>query len=129
MSSNNQVPSISDAPDSLAADQSRRAKRYVVQMVIRLVCFVGAVLVHGWLSFVLIAAAIVLPYVAVLLVNAGRDQVTYDVSPMANLQVDAAPDHPSLGKVVELDDEGNVRSDTDTTDPNHRTTDQEPHDG
>ena len=148
MSSNNQVPSISNAPESLAEDQARRTRRYLIQMGIRLVCFLAAVVVHGWFSFVLIGAAIVLPYVAVLLVNAGRDQKTYDVSPMERLQVDAAPDHPSLGRVVALDDEGQVRDDVQgtaagappadahetprdrtphrTTD---RTTDQEPHDG
>src|SRR6478735_779732 len=83
-------------------------------MGIRLVCFLAAVIVHGWFSFVLIGAAIVLPYVAVLLVNAGRDQKTYDVSPMERLQVESAPDHPSLGRVVELDDEGQVREDAPT---------------
>ncbi|WP_318244581.1 DUF3099 domain-containing protein [Oerskovia merdavium] len=145
MSSNNKVPSISDAPESLAQDQARRTKRYLIQMGIRLVCFVGAVIVHGWFSFVLIGAAIVLPYVAVLLVNAGRDQRTYDVSPMERLQVEAAPDHPSLGRVVELDEDGQVRSDAPDSpahpgdgtdgpaDPTGRTTDrtntQEPHDG
>lgn len=111
MSSNNQVPSISNAPESLAEDQARRTKRYLIQMGIRLVCFLAAVIVHGWFSFVLIGAAIVLPYVAVLLVNAGRDQKSYDVSPMERLQVEAAPDHPGLGRVVELDDEGRVRDD------------------
>jgi hypothetical protein len=111
VSSNNQVPSISNAPESLAEDQARRTKRYLIQMGIRLVCFLAAVIVHGWFSFVLIGAAIVLPYVAVLLVNAGRDQKSYDVSPMERLQVEAAPDHPGLGRVVELDDEGRVRDD------------------
>ena len=116
MSSSNEVPSISNAPESLAQDQARRTKRYLIQMGIRLVCFLGAVIVHGWFSFVLIAAAIVLPYVAVLLVNAGRDQKTYDVSPMERLQVDTAPDRPSLGRVVELDDEGRVRPGADGPD-------------
>ncbi|KZM34138.1 DUF3099 domain-containing protein [Oerskovia enterophila] len=159
MSSNNKVPSISDAPESLAQDQARRTKRYLIQMGIRLVCFLAAVIVHGWFSFVLIGAAIVLPYVAVLLVNAGRDQRTYDVSPMERLQVEAAPDHPSLGRVVELDDEGRVRredpdspaapdapappptgepsdrsaagpaTDRPTDHPTDRPTQQEPHDG
>ncbi len=146
MSSNNKVPSISDAQESLAQDQARRTKRYLIQMGIRLVCFLAAVIVHGWFSFVLIGAAIVLPYVAVLLVNAGRDQRTYDVSPMERLQVEAAADHPSLGRVVELDDEGKVRredpdapgapdapvppSTDEPADPStSRPTQQEPHDG
>ncbi|MHA7132734.1 DUF3099 domain-containing protein [Oerskovia turbata] len=111
MSSNDQVPSISSAPESLAEDQARRTKVYLIQMGIRLVCFIGAVIVHGWFSFVLIGAAIVLPYVAVLFVNAGRVQQTYDVSPMEHFQVGAAPEPPRLGRVVELDEDGRVRPD------------------
>ena len=148
MSSNNQVPSISNAPESLAEDQARRTRRYLIQMGIRLVCFLAAVVVHGWFSFVLIGAAIVLPYVAVLLVNAGRDQKTYDVSPMERLQVDAAPDHPSLGRGGARGARGPGRAARPRPAPRaprpappatprdrtphrttDRTTDQEPHDG
>jgi hypothetical protein len=147
--SNDQVPSISNAPESLAEDQARRTKVYLIQMGIRLVCFIGAVIVHGWFSFVLIGAALVLPYVAVLFANAGRVQQSYDVSPMEQFQVGAAPEHPRLGRVVELDDDGQVRpeahdapddSRTSTPSASHqppgpetpttdRPTDQEPHDG
>jgi hypothetical protein len=119
--SNDQVPSISSAPESLAEDQARRTKVYLIQMGIRLVCFIGAVIVHGWFSFVLIGAAIVLPYVAVLFVNAGRVQQTYDVSPMEHFQVGAAPEPPRLGRVVELDEDGSVRPDDAGTSPSDDT--------
>ncbi len=40
-------------------------------MGIRTVCFVAAVIVgHGWVMWVLIAGALILPYVAVVMANA-----------------------------------------------------------
>lgn len=84
------VPSITSAPEPLADDQARRTRRYLVQMGIRVVCFLGAIAVYGrwpWLTLVLAAAAIVLPYSAVLFANAGRDQAHYDTSPMEHPQL------------------------------------------
>ncbi|MBM7820232.1 hypothetical protein JOE63_002709 [Cellulosimicrobium cellulans] len=77
------VPSITSAPEPLAADQARRERKYLIQMGIRLVCIFGAILAQGsWLTWVLAVGAIVLPYSAVLIANAGRDQARYDTSPM-----------------------------------------------
>ena len=95
-----EVPSITSAPEPLADDQARRTKRYLVQMGIRIVCFVGAVLVDVlWIRLVLIAAAVVLPYSAVLFANAGRDRVSYDTSPMVDVAPAElpAPDRPDPG--------------------------------
>lgn len=56
---------------------------YLIQMGVRVGCIVGAVAVgRGWLLWVFIAAAVVLPYTAVIFVNAGRDQSRYDTSPV-----------------------------------------------
>lgn len=67
----------------MAADQARRERKYLIQMGVRIVCFVAAILVApSWLTWVFAAAAIVLPYSAVLIANAGRDQAHYDTSPM-----------------------------------------------
>ncbi|MCB7137285.1 DUF3099 domain-containing protein [Cellulosimicrobium marinum] len=96
------VPSITSAQQPLAEDQARRTRRYLVQMGIRLVCFVAAIAVWStlpWLTFVLAAAAVVLPYVAVLGANAGRDQVHYDTSPMEHraLPPGTTPDGHGIG--------------------------------
>lgn len=81
-----EVPSITNAPESLEEDQARRTRRYLVQMGIRLVCFVGAIVVDVlWIRLVLIAAAVVLPYSAVLFANAGRDRISYDTSPVTDV--------------------------------------------
>jgi len=62
---------ITTAASSREADISRRQRRYVLSMSLRTVCFVGAILVGpGWLRWVLVAAAVLLPYVAVVMANA-----------------------------------------------------------
>lgn len=62
---------ITSAAESRDADISARQKRYVASMGLRTVCFVAAILVgDGWLRWVLVAAALVLPYVAVVMANA-----------------------------------------------------------
>lgn len=76
------VPSITSAPEPLAVDQARRTRSYLIQMSIRVVCIIGAVVVDGWVRWALVAAAVVLPYSAVLIANSGRDQVTHDTSPV-----------------------------------------------
>ncbi len=69
---------ITSAPVALRDDMARRTRRYLVQMGIRVVCFVAAVLAWGhapaWVLLGLVATATVMPYVAVLLANAGRER-------------------------------------------------------
>lgn len=73
-----EVPRITTAPEPLADDVARRTRRYLAQMGIRLVCFLLAVITWGhlppWLSGLLLVGAVVLPYVAVILANAGRER-------------------------------------------------------
>jgi hypothetical protein len=79
-----EVPSITNAPEPLADDIGRRQVRYLVQMGIRVVCFLGAIFTWNhvplWVSIVLIAAAVVLPYTAVIGANAGREHRDDDAS-------------------------------------------------
>jgi Flp pilus assembly protein TadB len=86
---------ITSAPESLAADQARRERRYLLQMGIRVVCFLLAVLlwrhVPLWLSLVFIVGAVVLPYVAVLFANAGRERRDEAPPGMVPRMLDAAP--------------------------------------
>ena len=70
--------SVTSAPEPLGADQARRQRRYLVQMGIRVVCFLLAAIlwqhVPMWVGLTLIVGAVVLPYVAVLFANAGRER-------------------------------------------------------
>jgi hypothetical protein len=69
-----EVVRITNAPEPLAEDLARRSRRYLWQMSIRVVCFVAAVAVDHWSRWLLLAGAVVLPYVAVVLANAGRER-------------------------------------------------------
>lgn len=44
-------------------------------MGVRTACFLGAVVAGGWLRWVLIAGALVLPYLSVVFANGGRERV------------------------------------------------------
>jgi len=64
---------ITTAGTSPRADIAARQKRYLLSMGIRSLCFVGAIVAAlvgiGWLWPILIGAALVLPYVAVVMAN------------------------------------------------------------
>jgi len=71
-----QVYRISAANKSLSDDIDVRTRRYLISMGIRTLCFIGAVISFlvfkqpavGW---VLLAGALILPYIAVVVANAG----------------------------------------------------------
>lgn len=73
-----QVHSITDAPLRHSTEQHARMVRYTIAMSTRVVCFVLAAVVgvvwQSWWAAVFVAAAIVLPYVAVVDANAGGDR-------------------------------------------------------
>ncbi|CAB4718767.1 MAG: DUF3099 domain-containing protein [Actinobacteria bacterium] len=64
---------ITTAAESRNADIAVRQKRYLLSMSLRSACFVGAVVAAlsgvAWLWPILIAGALVLPYIAVVLAN------------------------------------------------------------
>lgn len=63
---------ITTATRSRSADIAARQRRYLISMGIRTVCFVVALVSIGhWFMWVFIAASLVLPYVAVVMANAG----------------------------------------------------------
>jgi hypothetical protein len=64
---------ITTAPTSAADDIAGRQRRYLFSMAIRTACVIGAVAVGpGLLRWLLFAGAVLLPYVAVVLANAGN---------------------------------------------------------
>ncbi|MCB0916065.1 MAG: DUF3099 domain-containing protein [Actinobacteria bacterium] len=73
MAGRTQVYRITTAHQGLSTDQRARTRRYLVSMGIRTVCFIGAVLADGWLRWALVAGAVVLPYLAVVVANGGRE--------------------------------------------------------
>jgi hypothetical protein len=69
------VANVTTASTSLSDDLAMRTRRYLWTMGIRTVCFVGAIFVPGWPRWVLIAGAVLLPYLGVVGANAGREKV------------------------------------------------------
>ena len=69
------VVRITTAPETPQAEMGHRQRRYIVSMSIRTVCFVAAIIADGWLRWVLVAAAFVLPYVAVVMANSASPRV------------------------------------------------------
>ncbi len=70
-----QLPTrITSARVSRTEAVRRREVRYLLSMGVRTACFVAAIVVHGPARWVLVIAAFILPYVAVVIANApGHD--------------------------------------------------------
>ena len=71
------VYQITGARRGVRDDVDSRTRRYLISMGVRTVCFVLAVVTDGWLRWVLIAAAVVLPYLSVVFANGGRERVEH----------------------------------------------------
>ena len=65
---------ITTASSSRHEDIAARQRRYVFSMAVRTACFVAAILTEGWVRWVLVAAALILPYVAVVMANAASSR-------------------------------------------------------
>jgi hypothetical protein len=67
-----QVYLVTSARQSHSEEMSGRLRRYLISMTIRVICLVLAIFVFtGWLRLVGVAAAVVLPWIAVVMANAG----------------------------------------------------------
>ena len=64
-----QVQSATNVSGPLSADIDLRTKRYAIQMGIRVVCFILAILTPAPWRWIFLAGAVVLPYVAVIGAN------------------------------------------------------------
>ncbi|WP_436787450.1 DUF3099 domain-containing protein [Yinghuangia sp. YIM S10712] len=87
---------ISGARKGLSEDIRGRQRRYVLSMSIRTVCFLLAVVLSGPLRWVMLAAALFLPYIAVVVANAGREPTSDPppdaVPPMEHRAIEPPPD-------------------------------------
>ena len=71
--------SVTGLPTSRQDDRRERMRRYLLSMGIRTLCFVLAVVTLGVLhwtvvGWMLVIAAVILPYIAVVIANATRSQ-------------------------------------------------------
>ncbi|KQO64801.1 DUF3099 domain-containing protein [Curtobacterium sp. Leaf261] len=77
--------SITTLPASPTQDRQYRLKRYVFTMSVRVACFIGAVLLHNVWSVVPLVLAGVIPWVAVVVANAGNRRGSDLVEPGGQL--------------------------------------------
>lgn len=67
------VFNVTSAPVPLSVDQAARNRRYLISMAIRVTCFVLCIVASGWLRWAFFIGALVLPWFAVVIANAGRE--------------------------------------------------------
>ena len=67
--------SITTAGAPLSSDQSGRAKRYFISMMLRTACFLLAVVLPSPWRWIALVGALLLPYIAVVIANAGRETI------------------------------------------------------
>jgi flagellar basal body-associated protein FliL len=84
------VTSLDISPEE---ERKSRMIKYTIAMSVRVVCIVLAVMVQGWLMWLLFAGAIFLPYFAVVIANAqGATQTSKAakaVAPTITISADA----------------------------------------
>ncbi len=73
-----EVYAITDASEKHSNSVDKRAREYAFRMFLRIVCIVAAVFVDGWLRWVFIALAGILPWVAVVVANGNDRQQSND---------------------------------------------------
>ena len=73
--SSNPAQSATSLPQAPRDDADSRFAKYAITMAIRMACFIAMVAItpYGWYTWVLGAAAIFLPYIAVVIANVGED--------------------------------------------------------
>lgn len=108
------APSVTSLPQSPQDEADHRVRRYALTMGIRTVCFLLMALVQplGWWTWVFAAAAVFLPYIAVVYANAGSDSTPSSVeSPVSQLEAPRAsasrpaPAEPHVITIIEKRDD------------------------
>jgi hypothetical protein len=69
------VYDITSAQKSLSTDQPGRQRRYFISMMIRTACFILTVILPSPFRWFALAGAVFLPYIAVVVANAGRETI------------------------------------------------------
>ena len=92
-----EVFTITEAQRGLSQEQTGRTRRYLWSMGIRTACVLAAIVVPGWPRWVLVAGAVILPYIAVVIANAGREN---DVPGHVGVAPQGRPALPAAGEAV-----------------------------
>lgn len=96
-----EVFTITEAQRALSDEQTGRTRRYLISMGIRTACVIAAIFVPGWPRWVFIAGAVVLPYLAVVVANAGREN---DEPGDVGVAEQGRPALPAPGLIIDAGD-------------------------
>jgi hypothetical protein len=75
MNNDEDVYDITSAQKSLSSDQPGRQRRYFYSMMVRTACFILTVILPSPFRWFALAGAVFLPYIAVVIANAGRETI------------------------------------------------------
>ncbi len=75
MNNDDDVYDITSAQKSLSSDQPGRQRRYLYSMMVRTACFILTVILPSPFRWFALAGAVFLPYIAVVIANAGRETI------------------------------------------------------
>jgi hypothetical protein len=92
------VQTITSVTQGFKKDQADRTRTYLWSMGIRTSCFVAAIVTTGWVRWVMVAGAVFLPYVAVVVANAGRESGLRQVSAFVPFLAKALPPGSDKGR-------------------------------
>jgi len=67
---------ITNAQEALSQEQRGRQRRYFVSMMVRTACFISTIFLPNPYRWFAMAGAVFLPYIAVVIANAGRETIT-----------------------------------------------------
>jgi len=76
---------ITSAERGLSEDQGRRAKKYFISMMFRTACFILTVILPSPYRWVALIFAVILPYFAVVIANAGRETISKPIQPQQEI--------------------------------------------
>ena len=71
-----EIYDVTSAQKGLSTDLGARQKRYFISMMIRTACFILTVLTPSPIRWFFLAGAAGLPYIAVVVANAGRETMS-----------------------------------------------------
>jgi hypothetical protein len=75
MANEEDVYDITSSQKSLSSDQPGRQRRYFISMMVRTACFILTVVLPSPYRWIALVGAVFLPYVAVVVANAGRETI------------------------------------------------------
>lgn len=76
------VQSVTGIGQNPEEERKKRMIKYTIAMTVRVICLILGMVVQGWLMWVCFAAAIFLPYIAVILANDVRTDATNNATPV-----------------------------------------------